>query len=895
MKLCPSFINKNLKTKRYFSSLIQVILLSFMVACGGGGSSTSSDDDSGNGIGGSTNNAPIADAGNAQSVETGEAVTLNGSGSSDSDGDPLTYSWSFTSTPNGSSASLSGSISSSPSFTADVDGDFVVSLTVNDGTTDSNADSVTITATTTVSNTAPVADAGSNQSVTTGDTVELSGSASSDPDQDSLTYSWSFSTVPSGSSASLSDATTVSANFTPDIDGDYVVSLTVNDGTESSNNSNSDSVTISASPPVSNTAPVADAGVDQNITTGNLVNLDGSGSSDADGDSLSFSWTFTSMPSGSSASLSGATSETPSFTADLDGTYVLSLTVNDGSENSNADSVSIIAATGNSAPIASAGVDQAVETGDTVFLDGSASTDSDGDNLTYSWSFSSTPGGSSASLTGATTDSPSFTTDVDGTYTIALVVNDGTVDSTNDSVSITATTTVNNAPAAVAGDDIHINTDNSITLDGSGSSDDDGDPVTYSWTITTAPVGSTATLSSAVAESPTFTPDVDGNYAIELVVNDGTDDSSADTVLVTSAGWIINNSIMSANISSTLVNVQSVVDNTINSIDMIEVTATGVPDYQITMTQDHVDGLNNRPNASTDFVGGATSASVGDVIDFGEDLNYKVPPGCNLGYWPPGPACPSDQSNVENIPIKPQVSGDTCNTAINTMGYMLNGTAVFNWSDGASYNSQNVWSNIAPKFEFYDVDMCLGHAQQQGNYHHHMFSQCLMDLLGDDGSGHSPLHGYGADGYPIYGPYHASNVLAKSAWVVRDYDDAGSASGCGVSGVRSCQLVNQYDLSEGTTMVAVGPSTSDTETSMSGNDFVTTSGHYFEDYYYDSDLTAMGSEYLDEHNGHSHGNYGYHYHTTVVEESGNLVAAFPFNFGPTFYGELPTGGITTCQ
>ncbi|GAG21048.1 unnamed protein product, partial [marine sediment metagenome] len=84
--------------------------------------------------------------------------------------------------------------------------------------------------------------------------------------------------------------------------------------------------------------------------------------------------------------------------------------------------------------------DQDVSTGSLVALDGSDSSDADGDTLTYSWSFTSMPVGSGATLSDATVVNPSFTADVNGTYVISLVVNDGTVDSSPNTVTITSTT-----------------------------------------------------------------------------------------------------------------------------------------------------------------------------------------------------------------------------------------------------------------------------------------------------------------------------------------------------------------------------------------------------------------------------------------------------------------------
>ncbi|HHC11307.1 MAG TPA: carboxypeptidase regulatory-like domain-containing protein [Campylobacterales bacterium] len=72
-----------------------------------------------------------------------------------------------------------------------------------------------------------------------------------------------------------------------------------------------------------------------------------------------------------------------------------------------------------------------------------------------------------------------------------------------------------------------------VQLDGSGSSDPDGDVITFAWSFVTKPAGSTATLSDATAINPTFEPDVLGNYVVQLIVNNGQVDSVADTVAIT--------------------------------------------------------------------------------------------------------------------------------------------------------------------------------------------------------------------------------------------------------------------------------------------------------------------------------------------------------------------------
>ena len=365
----------------------------------------------------------------------------------------------------------------------------------------------------------PIANAGSDQSVDEGVTVTLDGSASSDPDNNTLTYLW---TAPVG--ITLSSITATKPTYTaPEVltDTDFTFSLVVNDGTASST---ADQVIVTVKQV--NKAPIANAGPDQSVDEGVLVTLDGSSSSDPDNNALTYLWT---APVG--ITLSSITATKPSFTAPevLTNTdFTFTLVVYNGTASSTADQVIITVKQVNKVPMANAGVNQSVNEGVLIALDGSSSSDPDNNILTYLWT---APVG--IAFNSNTASKPIFTApevSADKTYTFSLVVNDGIISSAPDEVVITVKN-VNKTPIANAGSDQSVNEGVLVTLDGSSSSDPDNNALSYLWT---APVG--ITLSSNTASKPTFTaPEVsaDKKYTFSLVVNDGVINSVADEIELT--------------------------------------------------------------------------------------------------------------------------------------------------------------------------------------------------------------------------------------------------------------------------------------------------------------------------------------------------------------------------
>lgn len=386
----------------------------------------------------STDNAfPVANAGAPQIVLTNTIVTLNGSKSSDANGDNLTYSWTFNQRPAGSSATLTNATAVYPTFTADISGDYFLNLVVSDGKVRSRFSTVKVTASPEDDNAAPVANAGTTQTVAVGKVVTLDGSKSDDAndvDKQILTYSWSFTSTPDGTIPALSSATVAKPTFTATAVGAYVLNLLVSDGRT---NSTIAVVTIKV---VANVVPVANAGFNRSVVTGAKVQLDGTTSSDANGDALTYRWYLT-APIGSTASLSGTTVGNPTFIADVAGVYSVDLIVNDGKVDSASVTVTITAtATAAVIPFANAGsATRSVITGAVVKLDGSRSDDVDGDPLSaYIWAITSKPGESSAALSNTAAIQPAFTADVAGAYVISLIVSDGSYNSLPATVTITA-------------------------------------------------------------------------------------------------------------------------------------------------------------------------------------------------------------------------------------------------------------------------------------------------------------------------------------------------------------------------------------------------------------------------------------------------------------------------
>lgn len=174
-----------------------------------------------------------------------------------------------------------------------------------------------------------------DQSATIGDTVEVSGSASLDPEGAVLRYEWSLRVRPAESVAVLEVREEV-ARFEADAVGVYVVDLVVFDGVHRSARV---TALVTASEPTS--APIADAGPDKAVFQWSTVELDGSASSDAEGLPLEFHWEVVDEPAESSLELEPSADGRVRFVASTVGEVVLSLVVDNGTVSSAPDAVRV--------------------------------------------------------------------------------------------------------------------------------------------------------------------------------------------------------------------------------------------------------------------------------------------------------------------------------------------------------------------------------------------------------------------------------------------------------------------------------------------------------------------------------------------------------------------------
>jgi hypothetical protein len=186
--------------------------------------------------------------------------------------------------------------------------------------------------------------------------------------------------------------------------------------------------------------------------------------------------------------------------------------------------------------------------------------------------------------------------------------------------------------------------------------------------------------------------------------------------------------------------------------------------------------------------------------------------GHTMGPWS-NPNLPKNQGTLYRFPRTPAVPANRTLTGLGAIGFFVDGVAIFNTSDGFSYSYSNakdatpvggigpgdgIWNRDAWPNELVSFDNALAHNPQNGQYHAHANPIATRYFVGDnvifngtpDNNSpktysentsttvfkHSPIVGWAADGYPVYGPYgydvamDASSTIRRmiSGYVLRD-------------------------------------------------------------------------------------------------------------------------------
>ena len=349
---------------------------------------------------GGTNNPPVANAGTDKTITLPTSSTgLTGSGT-DADGTIVGYQWQQVSGP--STSTLSATNTANITVSNLQQGSYTYRLTVTDEDGATDTDDVIVTVGAGAANQAPASNAGTDRTITLPtSSASLNGTGSTDADGTIASYQWQQMTGPSTSTLSATNTASITVSNLRAGVYTYRLTVTDNDGATDTDNV---TVTVNAAPP--NQAPVANAGTNRTITLPtSSSNLTGSGT-DADGTIASYRWQQLTGPSASTLSATNTANITVSNLQAGVYTYRLTVTDNDGATATDDVTVTVNSAP-NQAPVANAGVNRTITLPtNSVSITGSG-TDADGTIATYLWQQVSGPSTAtfSATNTAATTAS----------------------------------------------------------------------------------------------------------------------------------------------------------------------------------------------------------------------------------------------------------------------------------------------------------------------------------------------------------------------------------------------------------------------------------------------------------------------------------------------------------
>ncbi|WP_440056729.1 PKD domain-containing protein (plasmid) [Pseudoalteromonas sp. T1lg65] len=470
------------------------------------------------------NFAVVAQAGRDLTVKKGQIVSLDGTSSYAVEGVLTSYEWKIIEQPDNSTARIYKYKRPKTSFVPDAVGQYVVELTVKKSTGESAKDTVTITSEAHDVNTAPVVVLKQSKTKLEPDEVTLlDASESYDPDRlDRLSFGWEITSQPEGAKASLSDLHEAQTSFSAETIGDYEVTVSV---TDSSGATSKAAYFLSIT--TDNLPPVVSLGYEMTIPL-KPKELVCASCYDPEGLSLTYQWRLISRPALSEGYIGFPTEEKAILSPDVEGTYIISLTVSDGQNEvtSNTQTFNVV---GNHKPIARISGPETAYVDLPIELDGTKSSDPDNDTLTYEWQF--IEAASNVQMTARDNGTASFIPTAQGNYVVSLRVNDG--QSYSDVKTHLVQVKDNLAPVIVLENDrprtIHVG--EQIHFNASKSYDPEGDALSYQWRLE-VPQGSGAQLSSELTSDANFVADIVGTYSVIIELTDSAGNKSSTVVRV---------------------------------------------------------------------------------------------------------------------------------------------------------------------------------------------------------------------------------------------------------------------------------------------------------------------------------------------------------------------------
>ena len=517
--------------KRHVFWLISLCTITLLSGCGGSSSKAGGDST------GKENNIPVAHIQLDQSSITRHgSVKISGEKSNDADGDALSYQWKIQDEA-GLDYLLADNKAKTIVFTPEKSGTYKATLVVNDSKANSKMVSTTIQVTPKEEDfPSAVAKGPINNKV--GAINRFTAEKSLPTSGQELSYSWTIKTKPEASNSTISDEKNMKAFLITDKAGDYEIMLTV---TNSENQLIAvDVFTLKIDEVLSNSAPVAVINTAWlTYALNSAVSFEGSASYDHDQNKLDYLWSIEKKPAASQTLLTNNTKEDINLTLDIEGEYHIKLTVTDG-QLSHGEVKIITVTSENIKPIANAGEDQVTGLQAQIILDASASSDAEKKILTYQWRLINKPATSNYNELNESAfiadNSFVFQPDVIGNYSFSLQVFDGVDYSVLDQVLIQVTD--NQRPVAKLSGDIQVDNSNRQTIRSIDSYDPEGEKLTYLWTLINAPDGFNGKLNSSATNRSNYTylsTTSGGTYTVQLIVNDGIQNSLPATINIVRA------------------------------------------------------------------------------------------------------------------------------------------------------------------------------------------------------------------------------------------------------------------------------------------------------------------------------------------------------------------------